>query len=227
MVTLNKAPLKPSIPPPPVPFAPENDNRRAYLVAKRVFDVLLAAVSMVVFCPVFFVIALGVAIQDGFPIFFYQTRVGKDGKPFTIIKFRTMCRDAEARLDREPALRAEYERTFKIHHDPRVSKFGHFLRTRTLDELPQFINILRGDMSFVGPRPVVEAELDKYGDSKQIYLAMKPGCAGLWQCSGRSGTSYEERISMDREYYMRSSIRYDLSILWRTFLAILLRRGAE
>src|SRR6185312_4203070 len=106
------------------------------------------------------------------------------------------------------------------------SRLGRFLRASTLDELPQLFNVLKGDMSLVGPRPIVEPELEKYGDSKEIYLAMKPGCAGLWQCSGRSDTTYEERVRLDREYYQCSSIGNDLRILVRTFQAVVCRRGA-
>jgi undecaprenyl-phosphate galactose phosphotransferase len=122
---------------------------------------------------------------------------------------------------------AEYQRYYKIHDDPRVSRLGRFLRATTLDELPQLYNVLRGDMSLVGPRPIVEPELEKYGASKSLYLAMKPGCAGLWQCSGRSDTSYENRVRLDEEYYRRASLPYDVAVLIRTLIAIVLRRGAH
>lgn len=198
-----------------------------YRAVKRSFDLAASVTAMIVLAPLFLVVAAAVAIDDGFPIFFRQKRIGMNGKTFHIIKFRTMVRNAEEILRAHPELMEEYKRTYKIHNDPRISKLGHFLRSTTLDELPQLMNVLKGEMSLVGPRPIVEPELEKYGECKHLYLAMKPGCAGLWQCSGRSETTYEERVAMDEEYYRRSSLRYDVGILLRTLKAVLKRRGAE
>lgn len=198
-----------------------------YRAFKRTFDLVASAVLIVLLLPVFLIVAAAIAIQDGFPVIFRQPRIGMGGKVFTIYKFRTMVKNAEEVLRAHPELMEEYRRTYKIENDPRISKLGNFLRRTTLDELPQLINVFRGDMSLVGPRPIVQPELEKYGDCKHLYLAMWPGCAGLWQCSGRSDTSYAERVAMDEEYYRHSSLRYDMGILYKTLLAIVTRRGAK
>lgn len=189
-------------------------------------DVVLASTFLVLLSPVLLAIAAAIALQDGFPVVFKQKRVGKGGRPFYMYKFRTMVKNAEEILRSRPDLLEEYRRTYKIQNDPRISKLGRFLRRTSLDELPQLINVLKGEMSLVGPRPIVESELEKYGDARHLYLALKPGCAGLWQCSGRSNTSYDERVALDEEYFMRSSIRYDFGILCRTAFAIVVCRGA-
>jgi exopolysaccharide production protein ExoY len=201
-------------------------NQKPYQVGKRLFDILMSAALIVVLAPVLLLIAAAIALQDGFPVIFRQRRLGLYGRPFTIFKFRTMRKDAEEILRSRPDLMEEYRLTYKIKNDPRISKLGGFLRKTSLDELPQLFNVLMGAMSLVGPRPIVEPELSKYGENAELYLAMKPGCAGLWQCSGRSDTTYDERVALDREYYHRSSLRYDCTILSRTFLAVVQRRGA-
>lgn len=213
--------VAPIVDPPSVPYA-----RPTYRLAKRGFDILVSAAGIVVLLPLFIAVGSLVALNGGQPLF-RQVRVGIHGRRFHIYKFRTMVKDAEAILQSRPELMAEYHRYYKIHDDPRVSPLGRFLRATTLDELPQLFNVLRGDMSLVGPRPIVEPELEKYGDSKFLYLAMKPGCAGLWQCSGRSDTSYENRVKLDEEYYRRASLFFDASVLVRTLVAIFLRRGAH
>lgn len=197
-----------------------------YRVGKRALDIVLALFFIAMLSPVFLLIAAAIALQDGFPIVFKQERIGQGGRTFSMYKFRTMVKNAEEILRSRPELLEEYRRTYKIKNDPRISKLGHFLRRTSLDELPQLFNVLRGDMSLVGPRPVVQAELEKYGACRHLYLALKPGCAGLWQCSGRSNTSYDERVALDEEYFMRSSLRYDLGILCRTAYAIVVCRGA-
>ena len=200
--------------------------RPHYQVGKRIFDIVAASIVLVLLFPVFLAVSIAIFLSGGFPIIYRQVRVGRNGKHFKIYKFRTMIKNAEAVLKDRPELMEEYRRTYKIVNDPRVSKLGHFLRSTTLDELPQLFNVLKGDMSLVGPRPVVPPELEKFGDDQAIYLYMKPGCAGLWQCSGRSDLSYEERVRLDLMYCRKASLRYDFKILCRTFLAIILRRGA-
>jgi lipopolysaccharide/colanic/teichoic acid biosynthesis glycosyltransferase len=202
-------------------------HRRSYQRAKRIFDIFFSALGLTLLFPVFLIITVVLACVDGFPVVFRQNRVGFKGDPFEIHKFRTMVKNAEEVLRSHPELWEEYKRTYKIQNDPRVSKFGHFLRKSSLDELPQLFNVLRGDMSLVGPRPIVEPELEMYGDQQGVYISMKPGCAGLWQCMGRSATTYEERVEMDREYYENASVWFDLMILTRTVLAILTGRGAR
>jgi len=201
--------------------------RLPYQITKRVFDIGSSAVAIVVLSPVFLVITAIIAITEGFPVVFKQQRVGKNGKLFSIYKFRTMVRNADAVLKQNPALWAEFQKHYKLENDPRISKIGSFLRRSTLDELPQLFNVLGGSMSVVGPRPIVEPELAKYGDNQDLYLAMKPGCAGLWQCSGRSNTSYAERVALDRDYYIRAGLRCDLWVIFKTLAAVFTGKGAK
>lgn len=193
---------------------------------KRLFDFVGSLVLLVLLLPLFALVALVIMVTDGPPVTFRQQRVGLNGKPFYLYKFRSMVRNADEILRSRPELMEEYKKHYKIKDDPRISPVGHFLRSTTLDELPQLFNVLRGEMSLVGPRPIVEPELAKFGDAREIYLAMKPGCAGLWQCSGRSDTTYEERVAYESLYYTKASPAFDLLILWRTFWAVILRRGA-
>ncbi|NVK13315.1 MAG: sugar transferase [Rhodobacteraceae bacterium] len=191
---------------------------------KRVFDIGFALLLLPVLVPVILVL-WGLVRRDGGPGFFGHTRVGRDGKPFKCWKVRSMVADAEARLqahlDADPAAAAEWERDHKLANDPRISRLGHVLRKTSLDELPQIWNVLKGEMSFVGPRPIVTKELAKYGSSASAYLAQKPGITGLWQVSGRNGISYQERVALDVAYLRRRSFPADLKIIARTGLAVL------
>jgi lipopolysaccharide/colanic/teichoic acid biosynthesis glycosyltransferase len=198
--------------------------------AKRALDVVGAALLLVLFAPVMAVIALLVA-RDGGPVFYAHRRVGRDGVGFDCLKFRSMVRDADQRLaellERDPAARAEWETTRKLRHDPRITAVGRFLRASSLDELPQLINVLRGEMSLVGPRPVQQAELNAfYGTAASYYRAVRPGLTGLWQVSGRNDTSYAERVALDVRYVAEATLLDDLRILLRTPIAVLRRRGA-
>jgi lipopolysaccharide/colanic/teichoic acid biosynthesis glycosyltransferase len=201
-------------------------THRFYRVAKRTFDVLASTAGLLVLFPLMLLVAVAIVINDGFPFIFRQVRLGEGGRKFTIYKFRSMRKDAEKILQSRPDLMEEYQRTFKIENDPRLLKIGKFIRSTTIDELPQLINVLKGDMSIVGPRPIVPKEIEKYGDKASVYYAMKPGCAGLWQCSGRSDLEYSERIALDEEYYWTASLRRDLFVVWRTLLSIFQRKGA-
>ncbi|RMD88924.1 MAG: sugar transferase [Alphaproteobacteria bacterium] len=162
---------------------------------------------------------------DGGPGFFGHWRVGRDGRAFRCWKLRSMVPDAEARLEAllasDPLLRAEWRAGFKLTRDPRVTRLGRFLRKTSLDELPQLWNVLRGEMSLVGPRPVPRAELAAYGGYAWAYLECRPGLTGLWQVSGRNDTSYEERIRLDVSYLARAGLGTDLAILARTPLAVI------
>jgi len=201
--------------------------RLPYQIVKRVFDIVSSFVALVVLLPLILLISLLIAVTEGFPVLFKQKRVGKGGKLFYIYKFRTMVKNADEVLKRDPVLYAEFQKTYKLDNDPRISKFGKFLRKSTLDELPQLFNVLGGTMSIVGPRPIVEPELEKYGDHQDLYLAMKPGCAGLWQCSGRSNTSYDERVALDGDYYQRAGLRCDLWVIFKTLGAVFTGKGAQ
>jgi lipopolysaccharide/colanic/teichoic acid biosynthesis glycosyltransferase len=199
----------------------------SYRRLKRIVDIVVSATALIVLSPVMLIIALCIIAADGTPVIFRQKRIGEDGKTFTMLKFRSMVKNAEEVLKRDPELYAKFQQSFKLENDPRILPIGNFIRKTSLDELPQLWNVLRGDMSIVGPRPIVEKELAMYGDKQDLYKAMKPGCAGLWQCSGRSDTTYEERVALDEQYFVSASIRNDIKILVMTFLAIVRRDGAK
>ncbi|HRI44352.1 MAG TPA: sugar transferase [Fimbriimonadaceae bacterium] len=201
--------------------------RLPYQIAKRAFDIVVSLVAILLLSPVFIAIAIAIALSDGFPVLFKHKRVGLNGRLFDIYKFRTMVRNAEEVLKKDPELWKQFQENYKIERDPRIMKIGHFLRKSSLDELPQLFNVLKGDMSLVGPRPIVEPELEKYGEHQDIYLAMKPGCAGVWQASGRSDTTYAERVEFDRQYYMKAGLRYDVATLFKTTWSMLVGRGAR
>lgn len=199
-------------------------------VLKRAMDVLGAGLLLLLCAPVFLVIAALVK-RDGGKVFYAHERVGRGGRLFGCLKFRSMVADADRRLaallDRDPAARAEWEATRKLKNDPRVTWIGRFLRASSLDELPQLINVLKGEMSLVGPRPVQAAELAAfYGAAAQHYMAVRPGLTGPWQISGRSDTSYAQRVALDVQYVAHPSLATDVKILLRTPVAVLARRGA-
>ena len=209
----------------------ERDRKALFPIAKRALDIIGAGVGLLLLAPFFLIVALMVR-ADGGPAFFAHQRVGRGGKLFGCLKFRSMVIDSQARLEtllaNDPAARAEWEATRKLKNDPRITRIGRFLRSTSLDELPQLINVLRGEMSLVGPRPVQEAEIDRYyGASAAHYMAVRPGITGLWQVSGRSETSYESRVALDVAYVSRPSLLADFSILLRTPIAVLSRRGAH
>ncbi|WP_373355996.1 sugar transferase [Pseudoroseicyclus sp. CXY001] len=195
---------------------------------KRPTDLILAIVIMPIVAPMIGILWL-LARRDGGRGFFGHRRIGRDGKPFICWKIRTMVPDASERLARHlaenPEAAAEWAAGYKLHNDPRVTTLGAVLRRTSLDELPQLWNVLRGDMSFVGPRPVPEVELALYGVSRGLYESVRPGITGLWQITGRNGTTYAERIALDRAYISRISLRGDLAILFRTARAVISPTG--
>jgi len=197
---------------------------------KRAFDLVVGSALLVLAAPLVGAIALAILLVDGRPVFFWQRRVGMDGRPFACLKFRTMVRDAEARLaallERDPAARAEWQRDHKLRVDPRISRVGEWLRRTSLDELPQLWNVLRGEMSLIGPRPVVEEELARYGDRAAFYLKTRPGLSGLWQVSGRNDVDYGQRVAMDCQYVRNWTPWWDLTLLLATVRVVLTRRGA-
>jgi exopolysaccharide biosynthesis polyprenyl glycosylphosphotransferase len=195
-------------------------------VIKSAFDRTAAAVALIVLMPVLAGLALAIKLDDSGPVLFRQTRIGKDGKPFTLYKFRTMVVDAEARLSDVTALNDGDGLLFKIRKDPRVTRIGEGLRRKSLDELPQLINVLIGDMSLVGPRPALPVEADSYGHHVRRRLAVKPGITGLWQVSGRSDLPWDEAIRLDVRYVENWSFVLDLQILWKTWSAVMHGDGA-
>jgi exopolysaccharide production protein ExoY len=199
---------------------------------KRGFDVVVVLVSLVLLAPLLLVVALAVKLHDGGPILFRQARLGRNGEIFRIMKFRTMVVDAEARLQANEELYDRYVRNgFKLDlaDDVRISRLGRFLRASSLDELPQLLNVLLGDMSLVGPRPIVQPELIHYTSrgAERAYLRSRPGVTGLWQVSGRNRLGYDERIQLDLVYLASSSLANDVRILCRTPLAVLRRDGVH
>lgn len=200
-------------------------------VRKRTFDIIFSIFGLLAFAPIFIAVIVAQKLLTNGPIFFVHQRVGAGGQTFGCLKFRTMVVDAEDRLEAllaaDPAAKAEFARDSKLKNDPRiVPLLGNFLRKTSLDEIPQFLNVLLGDMAIVGPRPVTERELNLYGKSKSVYMSIRPGVTGLWQVSGRSNTSFEARVAFDRTYVSTWSIIQDLKIILRTVVVMVNRDGA-
>jgi exopolysaccharide biosynthesis polyprenyl glycosylphosphotransferase len=195
-------------------------------VIKGTFDKVVALTALIVLAPLLAGIALAIRLSDHGPALFRQTRVGKDEQPFTVYKFRTMVRDAEKQ---KSALQAKNEGNgllFKMRNDPRITPFGTWLRRYSLDELPQLWNVLRGDMSLVGPRPALPEEAAAYDYYVRRRLAVKPGVTGLWQIKGRSDLPWEEAVRLDVRYVEQWSLVLDLQILWKTWSAVIRGSGA-
>lgn len=201
------------------------NNKKSYLIFKNLFDILIAIALLILGIPVFLVISILVKFSSRGPIFFYHRRIGKDKKPFYCVKFRTMHPEAEDimlnLLSENENLKREFEKTQKLKNDPRITAIGKFLRKTSLDELPQLLNVIRMEMSIIGPRPVVEAELERYGSSVKKVLSIKPGISGLWQVSGRNNLTYDRRVKLDCYYINNLSFLMDLRIIIRTIGVIL------
>jgi exopolysaccharide production protein ExoY len=196
----------------------------------RILDVLISAIVLVFVAPLMLGVAIGVKLQDGGPILFGHQRIGFGGRSFRCWKFRSMVVDAESRLlallAKDPAAKAEWDADHKLRKDPRVTAFGRFLRVSSLDELPQLLNVLAGEMSLVGPRPIVTAEVARYGRWFKAYTSVRPGITGLWQISGRNDVSYRERVAMDVLFARKRSVGQYLRILIGTIPAVLGRSGS-
>jgi lipopolysaccharide/colanic/teichoic acid biosynthesis glycosyltransferase len=196
----------------------------------RVFDITLIALAFPYILLFFLLISLAIVLDSKGGVFYKQTRIGKGGRRFKALKFRTMIQNADQILqqflDESPELKAEWLATHKLKRDPRVTRVGTILRKLSLDELPQFWNIIIGDMSLIGPRPIVDAEIEKYGKCFELYIQARPGLTGLWQVSGRSDTSYQRRVELDEYYLLNRNIKLDIQILLRTVYVVLGRKGA-
>jgi lipopolysaccharide/colanic/teichoic acid biosynthesis glycosyltransferase len=203
---------------------------RAYRFKKRALDLALALLLLPFATLALLVLSLAVVLTSGFPIFYSQNRLGRHGATFRILKFRTMQNRAEQALaeflSHHPEIREEWLRTHKLKSDPRITRIGGWLRSTSLDEVPQILNVLRGQMSFVGPRPIVLAEVERYGDRFRFYQSAIPGVTGMWQVSGRSNLSYNERVQIDERYAREWSLMGDVRILLRTPQAVLRRDGS-
>lgn len=197
---------------------------------KTMFDFVVTLVGAILISPLLLFIALWIYKDSPGPVIFKHMRIGKNGKPFPCYKFRSMCVDAKAKLEEllqnDPEVKEEWEHGFKLKNDPRVTKSGAFLRKTSLDELPQIFNVLKGEMSLVGPRPIIQEELERYGEYVGDYLMVKPGITGMWQVSGRSDIDYTERVLLDSWYVRNWSIWIDLVMLFKTVAVVLFRKGA-
>lgn len=206
-------------------------ENRANGTLKRATDFVIALFALMFLLPVMVPIAIAIRLSDGGPALFKQKRIGRDGREFRCFKFRSMVVDADVRLQKllaeDASARMEWKATQKLEDDPRITSFGHFLRKSSLDELPQLFNILKGEMSIVGPRPIVRNEVEKYGDYFDHYCQVRPGLTGLWQVSGRSDTSYGERVALDVQYVSDWSYVSDIKIMAMTIPAVLMSDGAR
>ena len=210
-----------AVPAPPIEKKVNPNDKRGYLFAKRCIDIAGAAAGLLVLLVVFIIIGLLIKLEDPKgSVFFSQKRVGKNGKEFNMYKFRSMVSDAEAKL---AELLEQNEATgamFKMKNDPRVTKIGRFIRKTSIDELPQLINVLKGDMSLVGPRPPLVREVNEYTEYQMQRLLVTPGCTGLWQVSGRSNVGFEEMVELDLSYITTRSLTADIKIIFRTIFML-------
>lgn len=211
-------------------------DKRAYKILKRVIDIIGALVGCIILLP----LTLGIGIaniiaKDNGPVFYAHKRMGKNGKEFKMYKFRTMCNNACDMVKNEEVMRQfftdeqieEWKENFKLEDDPRITKVGRFLRKTSLDEVPQVINILKGELSIIGPRPVIGEELEKYGEDKGKFLSITPGLTGYWAANGRSDTDYDDRMKMELYYVDNISFKLDVKIFFKTILSVLRREGAK
>ena len=200
-------------------------------IAKTILEVIMSFFGIICLVPLFLVLAILVKLTSRGPIMYAAKRLGLNGKEIRVWKFRTMRQDADEylkkMLEKDPVLAAEWKEKFKLENDPRITPFGKFLRKTSLDELPQLFNVLTGEMAMIGPRPIVRAEVAYYGENYEVFSRVKPGITGLWQISGRSETTYEQRVNFDLAYIMNWSIWLDIYILMRTVLEVLRCRGAK
>lgn len=197
------------------------------LALKRAMDIVLSLIALVLLLPLIVVIALAIKLDSPGPIFYRRRIIGEGGKPFTALKFRSMVADAHEMLLQNPTLLQQYQEGLKIKNDPRITRIGRILRKTTLDELPQLINVLKGDMSLVGPRMLGDIELARFGEHQTKVLSVKPGMAGLWVASGRHALPFERRIELEVKYIDNWSLWLDIKILIKSFLAVIKMVGAE
>lgn len=203
------------------------DKKELYLSFKRGTDIFISSLALVILLPFITLISILIKIDSKGKVFYKQTRIGKNGKYFTIYKFRTMVSDANNFSKYFTKEQMEkYKINYKLDNDPRITKIGKILRKTSLDELPQLINILKGDLSIIGPRPIVDGEIEKYGLNKNKLLSVTPGLTGNWAANGRSCTSYEERMKMELDYVENISFKMDMEIFFKTIICVFKRKGA-
>lgn len=223
-----------------LPVKVEDDNletffgkveRKTYYFVKRVFDIICSVIGIIFMLPVAAITKICYILTgDTSPIFYKQKRIGKNGNPIYIYKFRTMVNNADKVLEeilKDPKYKKEWELNQKIENDPRITKLGKILRKTSLDELPQFINVIKGDMSIIGPRPLVEGELDKHNGNHMIYESVCPGISGWWAANGRSATTYEKRLELEYYYCRNCNFKLDIKCIYLTVVAVLRKNGAK
>ena len=205
----------------------DNEKIRLYSIIKKIMDLILSLIGLILLIPVFLILAILVKLDSKGPVFYAHTRKGKNRSDIKIYKFRTMYSNSDEIFESfSDEQKEEYYKNFKLDNDPRVTKVGDFLRRTSLDEIPQLINVLKGDLSLVGPRPIVEKEICKYGQYADKLFSVIPGITGYWQSHGRSDTSYEERIEMDMYYIDNKSILLDIKIMFKTVISVIKKEGA-
>lgn len=190
--------------------------RKSYLFSKRLGDIIISLLGLIISSPVTLLVSFLIKLEDGGSIFYTQTRIGKDGEKFSIYKFRSMVLDADKQKEKLMDLNEIDGAMFKIAEDPRITKIGKFIRKHSIDELPQLINVLIGDMTIVGPRPPLPEEVSKYSKTDMERLLVKPGCTGLWQVSGRNQLSFSEMVDLDLKYINNASLKMDMKICLKT-----------
>ncbi len=209
----------------------ESVNKKVfYHFIKRLGDIILSSLAIILLSPVFLLIAVAIKIDSKGKVIYKHKRIGKNGEYIYLYKFRSMYTDSKERLEellKDPKIKEEWENNFKLENDPRITKIGNILRKTSLDELPQLINIFNGDMSIVGPRPIIDGEIEKYGRQKAKFLSVTPGLTGWWACNGRSQTNYTERKKLELYYVDNQSIKLDIKVIVKTFISVLKRDGAK
>lgn len=201
-----------------------------YRFIKRTFDFIISGLSLILLSPIFLLIAVLIKFDSKGKVFYKHKRIGKNGEYIYLYKFRSMYSDSKERLEKmleDPKIRKEWEENYKLDNDPRITKIGSFLRKTSLDELPQLFNILVGDMSIVGPRPIIDDEIKKYGSNKDKLLSVTPGLTGWWACNGRSCTSYEDRMKLELYYVDHRSILLDIKVIIKTAISVIKKDGAK
>ena len=205
----------------------DNEKVSLYSITKKIMDLVLSFIGLILLIPVFLILAILVKLDSKGPVFYAHTRKGKNRSDIKIYKFRTMYSNSDEIFESfSDEQKEEYYKNFKLDNDPRVTKIGDFLRRTSLDEIPQLANVLKGDLSLVGPRPIVEKEICKYGQYADKLFSVIPGITGYWQSHGRSDTSYEERIEMDMYYIDNRSILLDIKIMFKTVISVIKKEGA-
>ena len=198
-----------------------------YIQMKRGLDIIISIIALIILLPVFIIIICAIKLESKGSVIFKHKRIGKKGKNIEIYKFRTMIENAEEMINNFSIEQLEeFQQNFKLKNDPRITKVGKFLRKTSLDELPQLLNILKGDMSLIGPRPIVQDELDKYCTNKAKFLSVTPGLTGNWAANGRSCTSYEERMKLELDYIDNLNLKTDIKVFFKTIITVLKGRGA-